>query len=88
MSGVVTVRTQAPVIVFFDLHAPLFDGAAGDGAIIEGNPFVGEFLVGFMPLARDENDVAGAREFNGFPDGFGPVGNLLVPVGSKAGPHF
>ena len=56
--------------------------------IIEGNFPVGEFLVGFMPLARDENDVAGARELNGFPDGFGPVGNFLVPVGSKAGSHF
>ena len=75
------LRPHAPVVVFFDLHAPLFDGAAGDGAIVEGNLPVGEFLVGFVPLSRDENDVARARKFNGFPDGFGPVGNLLVPAG-------
>ena len=65
------------------------EGAADLLAVVEMPFLVADDLVGLVPLARDEEDVAGPREHHGRADRLGPVGDAQVAHrGVEPGRHL
>ena len=56
----------------------IFQRATRDLDVVERHRVIGEFLVGFVAFAGDQNDVARLRQLDGAGDRFGAIGNFLV----------
>ena len=51
--------------------------------VVERHGVIGEFLVGFVAFAGDQNDVARLRQLDGARDRFRAIGNFLVVIRAK-----
>src|SRR6266436_6795116 len=65
------------------LHRMILDRAARDLDVIKRDRVIGELLIVFVSLARNQDDVARTRQRNGAVDCLRAIDNFLVAVRAK-----
>src|SRR4051812_47555032 len=61
----------------------ILERAAGDLDVVERDRVVGEFLVGLMAFARDQDNVARLGQLDGAGDGLGSIRDFFETIGAK-----
>src|SRR2546421_167536 len=61
----------------------VLQGAPGDLDVVERDRVVGEFLVGLVAFAGDEDDVARLRQLDCARDRLRAIGDFFVAIGAK-----
>src|SRR5437762_12750230 len=62
----------------------VFDRASRDLDIVERDSVIGELLIIFVSLARNQYDVARSGERNGAINGLGAIDNIFIAIRAKS----